>query len=405
MLRPGIAVIVALGLAVAPAGAAIRSTPVPLPMQGHAAQPGLDTDAKGDIYLSWIATAAKGHQLRFSRWDGKGFTVSATVAQGTRWFVNWADVPGLRVMPDGALVAWWLEKTAPGTYAYGVRLTRSADGGRTWSDAVSAHADSSPAEHGFVSLWPMDAHRFALVWLDGRDAPSEDAHDHGGEGATGLRTAVFSSAMQAAGESLIDARVCDCCQTDVALARQGPVVVFRDRSEKEIRDIAVVRWDGSRWSTPRPVHADNWTMPGCPVNGPAVAARGDDVYVAWYTAPGDQPTLRLARSTDGGASFAAPVTLPARRSVSGRVDLALVKDAVWVSWLEETDEGAFLMAARYTSDLSTVDTTQIATLPRGRGTGVPRLAPHGDGAFLVWTTVTDGQPQLRAAQLSEAPAD
>jgi hypothetical protein len=47
---------------------------------------------------------------------------------------------------------------------------------------------------------------------------------------------------------------------------------------------------------PRLVHADNWTMPACPVNGPAVAARGNDVVVGWYTAAGDMAALKLARS-------------------------------------------------------------------------------------------------------------
>src|SRR5690606_7437425 len=87
----------------------------------------------------------------------------------------------------------------------------------------------------------------------------------------------------------------------------------------EIRDIRIVRFDGQAWTPPRPVHADGWHFAGCPVNGPAVAAQGPRVWVAWYTEAGGWPELRAAVSQDGGDSFAAPVTLvrgPRRRRVA-----------------------------------------------------------------------------------------
>ena len=39
------------------------------------------------------------------------------------------------------------------------------------------------------------------------------------------------------------------------------------------------------------------------MNGPAVAAHGADIVVAWYTAAESVPRVRLVRSSDGGASF------------------------------------------------------------------------------------------------------
>ena len=68
------------------------------------------------------------------------------------------------------------------------------------------------------------------------------------------------------------------------MTAEGPVVVYRDRSEaeKEIRDISIVRLKGKKWSAPRPVFQDGWRLNGCPVNGPAVAAAGRRVAVAWF---------------------------------------------------------------------------------------------------------------------------
>jgi hypothetical protein len=40
-------------------------------------------------------------------------------------------------------------------------------------------------------------------------------------------------------EALLDGRVCECCQTSSASTPDGMAVVYRDRSEKEVRDISI----------------------------------------------------------------------------------------------------------------------------------------------------------------------
>jgi len=69
----------------------------------------------------------------------------------------------------------------------------------------------------------------------------------------------------------------------------------------------ILRRTAQGWSAPSPVHADGWKVPGCPVNGPAVAASGRRVAVAWYTYADERPRVRLAFSDDAGARFGAPV--------------------------------------------------------------------------------------------------
>ena len=138
-------------------------------------------------------------------------------------------------------------------------------------------------------------------------------------------------------------------------------------------------------------------MPACPVNGPAVAARGDEALVAWYTAAGDVPTLKLSRSTDAGGAFGAPVVLDRGDHVQGRVDVALGTDAAWVLWVREDRGGQSLHLARWAPDLSEErQRIEIAQLKgRGRGTGFPQLALQGDAAYVVWTDVVDGAPRLQ----------
>ncbi len=64
------------------------------------------------------------------------------------------------------------------------------------------------------------------------------------------------------------------------MTARGPVVAYRDRSVDEVRDIAVVRRVNGTWTTPAVVHDDHWQIAACPVNGPALASRGDTVVIA-----------------------------------------------------------------------------------------------------------------------------
>jgi hypothetical protein len=378
-------------------GAAARIDPWPLPVPGSAAQPQLmATDT--DLLLSWIETDGDGHRLRFARDAGRGFDAPRDIARGTRWFVNWADFPAMAALPDGRLAAFVLRKSTDAPYAYDLLLTRSDDGER-WSTPAPVHDDATATEHGFAALWPWGERGLGIAWLDGRRTGGGGHGGHGHDGAMTLRAASFDHGEKRS-EWELDARTCDCCQTDAAVSEGGPVLVYRDRSQAEIRDVAIVRWRDGAWTAPQLVHADRWFMPACPINGPAVAARGSDVYVAWYTVAGDTPVLRLAQSRDDGATFAPPIELARGNEVLGRVDLAVDDQALFVSWLSEDEKGQTLwLARRARSTDAAAPNVDVARLARGRGTGFPRLALRDGVAHLVWTDIVDKHPQLRGARV------
>jgi hypothetical protein len=385
--------------------AALPSEVLPVPSQTGAA-PNLYVAPDGSTYLSWIeylddTTDA----LQFARLTETGWSAPATIASGSDWFVNWADFPSLvasSTNPDH-LAAHWLQKSAAGTYDYDVRISQSTDGGRTWSPAFVPHRDGVAAEHGFVSLLPLPNGRIFATWLDGRytksgtaaTAAPTDHHDHGG-GAMTLRAAEFDATGQLFAEAELDHWVCDCCQTDAALGPAGPIVVYRDRSEEEIRDIAIVRRVEGRWTEPLHLGNDNWHIAGCPVNGPALAVYEQTVAVAWYTAADTLPRVQVAFSTDGGATFGPPLRLDDGQPI-GRVDIVLTDaETALVSWLEA---GAHAGAVR----LARVDTTghlaERRTLtPSGttRQSGFPILERRFDDLILAWTAADrSGAPQIR----------
>jgi hypothetical protein len=211
-------------------------------------------------------------------------------------------------------------------------------------------------------------------------------------------------------EVTLDERVCDCCPTDaVRLEDDTVVVVYRDRGEDELRDIGLVRGhpeDPSSWSTPRIVHPDGWIMPGCPVNGPAVAANGQRVGVAWFTlgATG-RPRVLAALSADGGATFAAPLEIDEGDPI-GRVDVAFVPvpdsedDALLVTWLEQTDEGAEWCARTLSPGANALGPVlAVAEAAPGRESGALRIARSETGAWAVWTDTGSDPARVLAAEL------
>ncbi len=351
--------------------------------------------ADGKLYLSWVEYVNDSlDELRFSRLEGREWSKAKPIASGTDWFVNWADFPSL-VANEKQLAAHWLQKSANGTYDYDVRIAQSSDGGATWSPSFIPHTDGIAAEHGFVSLLPLSNGRFFATWLDGRNTKTEeqehnastDEHGHHGGGAMTLRTAEFDTKAQLIEEAELDNRICDCCQTAAALTTNGPIVVYRDRSEEEVRDISIVRKVNGSWTTPKRVHKDNWLIRGCPVNGPSVAADGNRVAVAWYTMQEDQPRVNIAFSEDAGALFQAPIPIDTAQTV-GRVDVLFWKnDTVLLSWISQVEDEGLLQIAKVHSEKGVLERIPIAPISLARKSGFPRMERLEEQVFLVWTDV------------------
>ena len=369
-------------------------------------EPNLAVGPDGRVLLSWIEPAGQDrHALRYASLDASGaWSAPRTIAEGAGWFVNWADFPALAALPDGTLFAHWLAKTGAGTYAYAVQVARSRDHGDTWSSPVVPHRDGTPTEHGFVSMTPWGDQEMGIVWLDGRKTAGA-AHDADGEagGEMSLVHTTLGGDGRLGIESILDGRVCDCCQTDVARAGEATVVVYRDRSDQEVRDISIVRFANGRWSAPRPIAEDGWQINGCPVNGPAVAAEGGNVAVAWFTAAGDKPSVKLAFSSDSGASFGSPIVVDDGRPL-GRVDVVMLDgQAALVSWLEQGEKGAAkLRLQRIASDGSRGGSTTVAESTGARSSGFPRMARSGAKVILAWRDASD-PPKVRTAALDLAP--
>src|SRR5262249_21898736 len=148
----------------------------------------------------------------------------------------------------------------------------------------------------------------------------------------------------------VDPRVCECCSTAAVVTPDGVLAAYRNRSDDEIRDIYVSRFDEGRWTEPAVVHADNWRIPACPINGPALSARGRDVAIVWYTVKEEQGHSYAAFSSDSGRRFGNPIRLDEAASL-GRVDVELLPDgSALATWIEAADGHSQFRARRVARD-------------------------------------------------------
>jgi len=374
-----------------PAHEAIQATlgELPSPAGPDAALPQLAVTPDGRVLTSWLEKSADGRRFRFAALEEDGWTAPVTIAEGDRFFANWADVPSIVALADGTLAAHWLEKSGPDTYAYDVRVRLSRDGGATWSPAVSPHTDGTPTEHGFVSMYDDPAGGLGLVWLDGRAMAGHAGGMDAMQAEMSLRATAFDGDAPRP-ETLVDGRVCECCPTTAVAVAGGIAIAYRDRAPDEVRNIAVARLADGRWSEPAHVHDDGWMIPGCPVNGPALASDGASrVALAWFTAPDDRPRVNVAFSADGARSFGDPITVDDGAPI-GRVDAVLLPEGgALVSWIEQTPGGAELRVRHVAPGGARGPSARISEVNATRSSGYPRMVRAGGALVFAWTDAGD----------------
>ena len=268
--------------------------------------PSLARSEDGKIAMIWSDRSADSvSQVRLAIRGVNGqWSAPVTIVRDSALVVNFADVPRVAWLSRNDLTVAWLQKSGAGRYDYGIRVARSHDGGRSWVRSVAPHDTTESGEHGFMSLVPLPNARVAVTYLNGH------AHGEGGS-AGGTQVAISEYDTKGTLSKLVtlDRRACDCCQTAGASSSRGLIVVYRDRTPDEIRDISVTRLENGKWTEPVPVSNDRWKINACPVNGPAIAANGPRVVVAWFSAARDSGKVQLAFSHNGGAEFLPPIRI------------------------------------------------------------------------------------------------
>jgi hypothetical protein len=367
----------------APAQWSVKVEPLDPPGGAMSMGPQLTASSRG-VLVSWLEQADPNYALKFSERSNGAWSPATTVASSKDWFVSAADVPTVMRMKDGTLVANWYPVVDFRLEAYDIRLAYSKDEGKTWSTPLVPHHDKTRTQHGFVSMFEMPTGGLGMVWLDGRNQGKqpEDAE-------MALYFGSFDPSWKQTAEVAANTRVCECCTTSAVVTPDGVVAAFRDRSAKEIRDIHVTRLENGKWSDAQIVHADNWEIDACPVNGPALSARGRQLAAAWFTGKDDKGQAFAAFSDDAGRTWGNPIRLDDGASL-GHVDIELLDEGSAVAtWVEFANERSQFRMRRIES--SGAKSPAITINGTSRVSGYPRVARSGNELVFTWTEGSEGE--------------
>ncbi len=247
------------------------------------------TDTQSDIYLavSTDSGATFGSPVRVNDLEGDA---RASGEQPARVVVGSGNV--MHVV--------WPSRQNSGAV---IRYALSTDSGKSFSTARTVAGSGLTGARGWEALTLGYDGGIHLLWLDGRNAAAKPAgghaHAHGATSAKmagGPRQDVFHAALGKDGlstERLVSANVCFCCKTAIATSGDKVFAAWRHIFPGGIRDIAIARSsdNGATFGAPVRVSDDGWKIDACPDDGPAMAADGHGrIHLAWPTmVPGETP--------------------------------------------------------------------------------------------------------------------
>lgn len=380
-LRSFAALLLSSGLALI--GFAFEIHPLPSPAAAGALGSSFAVATDGAIYLAWVEpSGADRSALHVARYDAAENRWGDThrVAEGGGWLVNPLNFPKIAAHPGGKLAATWAV-LPPGTTnphdGANTFYAESSDDGRTWSEPRPLSRESHAVF--FATLLPLPDGRTLALWIDGRNRRTN-----------GHRQGLFANFLGAdAADTELDRSICDCCEIRLALTPRGATAVYRGRSDAEIRDILAVTLADGSWTAPTRLHADEWKINGCPMNGPQIAARDATAVAAWFTSADDAPRALATVSRDGAKTFGEALRIDLGRA-QGRVDTAVLADGTAVvTWLETktttTPGGIYLRTISSAGEMS--DPRLLVPAEKASAiAGFPRVAVLGSGQVLLTYT-------------------
>jgi hypothetical protein len=302
----GVAIIVTIGCDRSrPSHDEFTELPLTSPATSYeSVDPALAVDpGSGDVLLSWVGGDSTGWSLYFARSSDEGRTWSepATVTSATgEIHPQGESSPRLVAATGGKVALVWVrrvpvpERRYPGA---NIRVARSLDGGRTWSQPMTLNDDTTGAAAGHQfhgAAWSGDS-GLVVTWLDERQGATLLAHQGKESPTAGDVTdepdAVIFSATSSdfagtwsTSNQLLWGQVCPCCRVSLARGPDGRVVsAWRKHYPGNIRDAVIAPVGQGPAVEPTRVNRDNWVYPGCPYTGPGLSVDGSGAtHVVWY---------------------------------------------------------------------------------------------------------------------------
>jgi hypothetical protein len=272
--------------------------------------PSVFVDAKGVVHLTWVSEDKEIRTVWYARTDETGGKLGQPVRVNRPEEIPYVrqEAPAIVVNGETVLITWAVTHprvSAEKPFANDLRLSRSTDGGRTFEPSIKVNDDEQVIGHSFDSMAVGAQGASHIAWIDGRDGKKEPG--------------TYVTQSQDTGRSVIknlkiDEGTCVCCRTSLVAGPDGTIyVAWRKIYEGNIRETVVARSTdgGATYSAPVIVGHDRWVYAGCPHRPASLSVdRQGRLYVVWYTEGEDEtPVVFLATSDDRAQTFSPKIKL------------------------------------------------------------------------------------------------
>ena len=370
-----------------------------VPVGENAFEPSIYATKNDQLLMTWMEEDNGQKMVKAATFSHGVWSEPSLIAASSDIFVNWADFPSIAALNDGTIIVHWLERSGNSAYAYDINISMSDNGGVSWSSPLKPHSDGTESQHGFVSILPIKNY-FFLFWLDGRAYENALLEEGAVAGAMQLRGTVLSKDGIMQSDFPLDLATCSCCQTSSVSTNDTVIVAYRDRSSDETRDVSIKRLESGVWSKAIKIHEDGWKIYGCPVNGPAIDAFSNSVFVVWFTAANAKPEIKVAISRDAGLTFSAVRKIPSKRPI-GNGDIKMINEQTGiVSWLEWEGSKESLRMCKIT--FAGCSKAQVVSVNTANGSfNFPKIAGTSSKFFITWTQpLSNGKRTIRMLSAS-----
>jgi len=363
----------------------------------EAKRPVVAATVSGGLYLLSVEKTAL--MLRMSHDGGEHWMPATTLsAPGSTVTTSAENAPQLAARGMYAFALWQQRSNEDTT-----QLLEAHSSGMSAMPPVPTVVTDKPrtdsSYSGFATLAVAPNGDVYAAWLDGRDNTSASTGTFNVYLARSTdRGLTFHHNVKVA------TLACPCCRPSVAIAADGTVyVAYRHVYADNERDIAVVTSTdhGERFGPPVRVANDRWKLFGCPESGPVAAVQGNKLIVAWYTASGEHPGIRLAASRDGGHTFSKELSVSSGIEGANHPYLSRADDgtiAVIFSGRRPAQHGSWNSLTPYAFRIDTKGRVSATTPIPSNGSGGERyptasLSPDGD-IYVVWSGSEASQTSL-----------
>lgn len=306
-----------------------------------------------------------------------------------------ANVVDAQIVPVGndALAALWMVskplKTEDGE-VHELYAAHSDKSGQHWSTPLRINQEVHTSMKESPALAAMPDGTLLAAWIDQRHykmlPPGKPGEEMKEEGFSSLMVASVSADNTLGKELLVDKDFCNCCAPAIVTDEQEGLLAYREHLAGNVRDPAIMRVSRDNYSPPSIVHDDHWVIEGCPARGPAIARLDNAVGMAWLTSVNDKTRIRAAFSSDNGHRFAEPIDLEIENAVGvSGIEMDSPHSAL-VAWTSAGKQGEMTKLARVYDDGRIEHRTVMHALANGAAYKWPgpRMTKANDAVIIAW---------------------